>query len=95
MNSVIDEGKQNMALRIMRHEQPETLSNDDLSTITLPDIQSIFGMLTGSGVKFPVDEALLNDALAQLRELVGLNEVKQEIDEIVKLVRYYKEIGKT
>ncbi|HAE14504.1 MAG: AAA family ATPase [Chitinophagales bacterium] len=94
MNSVIDEGKQNMALRIMRHEQPETLSNDDLSTITLPDIQSIFGMLTGSGVEFPVDEALLNDALAQLRELVGLNEVKQEIDEIVKLVRYYKEIGK-
>lgn len=94
MNSIIDEGKQNMALRIMQHEQPDTLSNDDLSTITLGDIEVIFGVGKSGNVEFPVDEALLNDALAQLKELVGLDEVKREIEEIVKLVRYYKEIGK-
>ena len=94
MNAVIDEGKQNMALRIMQHEQPEQLSNEDLSTITLLDVQPIFGIMAGGNVEFPVDEALLQDAMEQLRQLTGLESVKREIEELVKLVRYYKEIGK-
>ena len=37
---------------------------------------------------------LLDDALTQLHALVGLEDIKREVDEISKLVRYYREIGK-
>lgn len=94
MNSIIDEGKQHMALRVMQQENPENLSNEDLSTVTLEDVEPIFGILSGKSTELPIDEALLTDALEQLKQLTGLQHVKEEIEEIVKLVRYYREIGK-
>lgn len=94
MNSVVEEGKQNMALRLMQQADINALTNDDLSTITLQDVDIIFGLGSAGSVEFPIDEALLNDALAQLKELIGLQNVKNEIEEKVKLVRYYKEIGR-
>lgn len=45
-------------------------------------------------VELPIDEALLQDSLAELKELIGMTKVKSEIEEMVKLVRYYKEIGR-
>lgn len=94
VNSIIEEGKQNMALRLMQSENPESLTNEDLSTITLADVEQIFGLGSRKNVELPVDEALLQDSMAGLKELVGLAKVKNEIEEIVKLVRYYKEIGR-
>lgn len=94
VNTIIEEGKQNMALRLMKSEKPELLTNEDLSTIQLQDVEMIFGMNKSKGVELPVDEALLIDAMNELKELVGMANVKNEIEETVKLVRYYKEIGK-
>jgi SpoVK/Ycf46/Vps4 family AAA+-type ATPase len=42
----------------------------------------------------PVDEELLRSSLNSLHAMIGLQTVKNEIDELVKLVRFYKEIGK-
>ena len=42
----------------------------------------------------PIDEGLLHEALHELNGLVGLVKVKSEVNEMVKLVRFYKEIGK-
>jgi AAA+ superfamily predicted ATPase len=39
-------------------------------------------------------EALLQEALAELNALTGLTQIKNEINEMVQLVRYYQEIGK-
>jgi len=94
MNSIVDESKQHMALRVMQQQNPESLSKEDISTVTLADVEPIFGLISGKTIDLPIDEALLNDALDQLKGLTGLEQVKKEIEEIVKLVRYYKEIGK-
>lgn len=94
VNSIVEEAKQNMALRLMRSEKPEELSNEDLSTITLPDVEEIFGIGAASKIEMPIDEALLQDAMAELKALTGMGNVKNEIEETVKLVRYYKEIGR-
>jgi SpoVK/Ycf46/Vps4 family AAA+-type ATPase len=94
MNTIIEEGKQNMALRLMQSEHPEKLTKEDLSAIQLEDVQKVFGVSTRKGIELPVDEALLSDSMNELKELVGMVAVKSEIEEIVKLVRYYKEIGK-
>ncbi|MFK7806410.1 MAG: AAA family ATPase [Saprospiraceae bacterium] len=96
INGIIEEAKQNMALRLTsQNTDLNTLEPEDLSTITAEDVQRIFQ--TGGDtnqVQLPVDEALLNDALQQLHSLVGLDEIKKEVDEMTKLVRYYREIGK-
>lgn len=94
INTIMEEGKQNMALRLMKSENPEQLTHEDLSTIQLQDIEMVFGLNANKGVELPVDEALLVDAMNELKEMVGMANVKNEIEEIVKLVRYYKEIGK-
>ncbi len=39
-------------------------------------------------------EALLQEALGELNALTGLSQIKNEINEMVQLVRYYQEIGK-
>ena len=94
VNSIIEEAKQNMALRLMKSEKPEELTNEDLSTIILSDVEEIFGLGAAKKVDLPIDEVLLQDAMSQLKELTGMANVKNEIEETVKLVRYYKEIGR-
>ncbi|MEZ5015393.1 MAG: AAA family ATPase, partial [Chitinophagales bacterium] len=94
VNSIVEEAKQNMALRLMKSEKPEELTNEDLSTITLGDVEEIFGLGGNKQIELPVDEALLQDAMSELKELTGMANVKNEIEEIVKLVRYYKESGR-
>ncbi len=94
VNSLIDESKMNMGLRLMQTANPNELSKDELSTIKAEDIAKIFGEKTKSVADIPIDEDLLKSALNTLHGMIGLNNIKNEIDELVKLVRFYKEIGK-
>lgn len=92
--SVVDEGKMNMGLRLMKSEKPEELTEEQLCTIMLEDIQKIFSMGMSKQLDLQIDAKLLNDALEELNQLVGLQNVKDDVMELVKLVKYYKEIGK-
>ncbi len=92
--SLIDESKMNMGLRLMKIPNISNLSTQELSTVTLVDFQKIFGIKSKKIADIPIDEELLRDSLNELHNMIGLNSVKQEIDELVKLVRFYKEIGK-
>ena len=94
VNTLIDDAKMNMGLRIMMHENPASLSKDELSTIRPEDIDKIFAAKNRSIADIPIDEELLRQALQALHNMIGLGAVKTEIDELVKLVRFYKEIGK-
>lgn len=95
VHGIIEESKQNMALRLMREQEDiRQLDKEALSTISIKDVQKTFGSAAKEDVQIPVDEALLNEALNELHSLVGLGNVKKQIDELVKLVRYYNEIGR-
>ncbi len=95
VNGIIDEAKQNLAIRIMKnHERIDELPPESLSEILPEDIIRTFPTAVQDLDLLPIDDALLNDALTQLHGLVGLEEIKKEVDEISKLVRYYREIGK-
>lgn len=94
VNSLIDESKMNMGLRIMQTDNPNDLSKEDLSTITALDIQKIFNAKNRDIADIPIDEELLKSALNTLHGMIGLSGIKNEIDELVKLVRFYKEIGR-
>ncbi len=95
INGIIEEAKQNMALRLTgKGVDLSSLEPEDLSTLTEADVLTVFQSSSNQGIQLPVDEALLKDALKQLKDLVGLEDIKQEVDEMTKLVRYYREIGK-
>ncbi|MCB9188431.1 MAG: AAA family ATPase [Flavobacteriales bacterium] len=92
--SLVDGAKMNMALRLVKKRNMENMNDDELSTVTIADVQEIF--VTGNSKKLhlTVDEPRLKDALNELDALVGMENIKQEIRDTVKLVRYYNDIGK-
>ena len=95
INGLIEEAKQNMALRLMSNViDVDELADAEISTLTTKDMEKFFDQNSQSYVEMPIDEELLQSSLSQLHDLVGLSELKQEVDEMVKLVRYYKDIGR-
>lgn len=94
INSLIERAKINLGLRVMKLPNPRQLSREELSTLTLNDIELIFKKKDLLQPDIPIDENLLLEALAELNALIGLNAVKQEINELVKLVRFHRETGK-
>lgn len=91
---IIAEAKENLAMRCMKHPNPSSLSNEDLSTITEEDIAHSFDEEVRKKLDLEVDEALLKESLDELNNLVGLGELKKEIHQLVKLVKYYRETGR-
>jgi SpoVK/Ycf46/Vps4 family AAA+-type ATPase len=94
VNSLIDEAKMNLGLRVMALPNYQELNKEQLSTIELADIEKIFASKKRAMADIPVDDELLKESLAKLNSMVGLRSVKTEIDELVKLVLFYREIGK-
>ncbi|MCS6917275.1 MAG: AAA family ATPase [Chitinophagales bacterium] len=94
VNGWIDEARVNMGLRVMRQENPHQLDRESFSTLHREDFEKIFAARQRPLPDIPVDEALLKATLHELNSLVGLSNVKADVNEMVKLVRYYREEGK-
>lgn len=94
VNNLIDKAKINLGLRVMKKENPRGLSKEELSTITVPDLERIFIDEDKTIPDIPIDEGMLEASLAELNELIGLKAVKKEINELVRLVRFYREMGR-
>ncbi len=88
---LVKEAKINLGIRVMKTENPRDLSDDELSLITVPDIEKIFTKKKKERPDIPIDEELLKIGVGKLNSLIGLSKVKQDIKELIELVRYYKE----
>lgn len=93
-HSLVDEAKMNMGLRIMAAGNVKKLTKKQLSEITLQDVVKIETKQNKPLVNIEQDNLLLEEALRELNTLVGMTDIKNQVNELVKLVRYYKEIGK-
>ncbi|PLW92630.1 MAG: AAA family ATPase, partial [Marinilabiliales bacterium] len=92
--SMVDEAKMNMARRLMSNPEVRDLPEEELSKITHEDVLEIIKDATHKKLHLDVDEGLLKLCMQDLDELVGLVNVKNEINEMIKLVRYYNETGR-
>lgn len=92
--SIIDESKMNLGLRLMAREDIAKLSPKALSTIEREDVEKIIESRIQRELDLSINDKLLEEALGELNQLVGLSTIKNEVYELVKLVRYYKESGK-
>ncbi|OJV24240.1 MAG: hypothetical protein BGO32_04325 [Bacteroidetes bacterium 37-13] len=93
-HSVIAEAKMNLGLRIMKRDDVNELSQEQLSLVEVSDIKKVFDTKRKRKANIKVNEKLLKDALKELDALVGIKNIKEEIYELVKLVRFYEEEGK-
>jgi SpoVK/Ycf46/Vps4 family AAA+-type ATPase len=92
--SLVDEGKMNLGLRLMNTENAADLDPEVLSTIELEDVEQIVSAQLKKKLDLKVDEEILSASLMELKSLIGMNNIKQEVNDLVKLVRYYRETGK-
>ncbi|MFH0733158.1 MAG: AAA family ATPase [bacterium] len=77
-------------LTLAKHERTQ----EKLTTIYLQDIQNIIQPKNEKKeVKLPINEELLKEVLDQIDKLQGLNSVKKDIREMIKLAKYFNEIG--
>ncbi|HHJ49347.1 MAG TPA: AAA family ATPase, partial [Phaeodactylibacter sp.] len=93
VNTLLEEAKINMGLRVIRQEHPEELPVEALKLIMPEDIESIDLEMRSELPDIPVDEVLLKQALAELNKLIGLETIKSQINELVHLVRFYRQTG--
>lgn len=89
--ALVDEAKMNLGTRIMKDPDLEKFSKDQLSKILDIDIEDISNPNIDKKLNIGIDEELLKVALNELNSLTGLTSIKQEVRELVKLTRYYKE----
>lgn len=94
VNALVDEAKMDMGLRLMKSTDLNALSNDDLSTITIDDLRNVFLSEQKKKLKLVINDKELQLALNELNQLTGLEKVKEDINEMVKLIRFYNETGK-
>ncbi|HXC03975.1 MAG TPA: AAA family ATPase, partial [Bacteroidia bacterium] len=93
-NSVIADSEKNLGLRLMNHPNIESLSKEEMSMLEADDIAKVFATQGGKKLRLDIDETLLKETLAELDGLTGMDSVKKDVNELVKLVRFYKETGK-
>lgn len=83
-----------MALSKRYLKLPESERNQkNLSTVKEDDIKEVFKSSAQKNYKVGIDEEALKKNLEKLNGLTGLGSVKKDINEIVKLARYYVELG--
>ena len=91
---LVEEAKMEMGLRLMSKGNLTSLSKEDLSTIELPDIEKAFSGKKKKRPDLGINEKMLRDAMEELNGLVGMENIKAEVAELIKLVRFYRETGK-
>ncbi|MFH0894366.1 MAG: AAA family ATPase [Bacteroidota bacterium] len=91
---IVDEAKLNMGLRLMKNPDIQNLDNEVLSTVTLEDVEKISLARAKKKLHLTVNDKLLREAMEELNSMVGVTNIKNEINELVKLVSYYNETGK-
>jgi len=89
--ALIDEAKMNLGIRIMKDPDLDELSKKQLSKLIDTDIEDVGNPNIDKKLNLGIDENLLKEALSELNELTGLGAIKQEVRELVKLSRYYKD----
>jgi SpoVK/Ycf46/Vps4 family AAA+-type ATPase len=92
VRNYFNEVKIHLSKRYLKIPEAER-TKEMMTTILQDDILSIIENAIIKNVKIGIDEEALARTMTKLNNLTGLQTVKKEINEIVKLARYYTEQG--
>ena len=91
---LIEKSKIQMGIRLMSNEGVEELGKKELATIIKEDVGSISDNMEASLPAIDIDYAQLAKNLKELDALIGMESIKAEIHNMVRLVKYFKASGK-
>jgi SpoVK/Ycf46/Vps4 family AAA+-type ATPase len=94
INNILGSAKMNLADRIMRTKKVEDITREDLQLLTIEDFKEVFLEEQKKEYGFKIDELLLSESISELNQLVGMVSVKEHINKMIKLIRFYNETGK-
>ena len=97
INQLLDKAKINMGIRVMALKQKE-LSDDMLTHIRLEDVLKIKDdqqLPEESKDNIQINDKELQQAIHELNELIGLSKIKNQINELVKIVQHHIRSGKS
>ncbi|MEO7306519.1 MAG: AAA family ATPase [Ferruginibacter sp.] len=91
---IVDEAKRYMGVRLLKKDNLDNLTPEELSKIELEDLVKVFEEENKNKLVLTINQPELDEALLELDSMVGLHQIKQEVRDKVTLVRYYIETGK-
>ncbi len=91
---LVEKAKVNLGIRIMEMSASSELDVDTLSEVNMEDVKRIHRNSMKLKPMIPVDEELLHNALDELDKLIGIDHVKREVRELVKVVKFARKSGK-
>ena len=94
VTDLLEKSKMNMALRLMSRKNPQKISKSELAEVQLSDVVSLQPKRNIVLPEIPIDMSLLQETLAELDGLIGMDNIKLQIHEMVNIVKYYRETGK-
>ena len=95
VHDLVEKVKIQMALRVMDNPAKfSDLSVEDISEITLADVNASVAAGKPAKPSIPVNDEMLAEALGELDALIGMTNVKNQLHELVNLVKYYRRLGR-
>lgn len=91
---LIEKSKIQMGIRLMSNEGVEELGKKELATIIKEDVGNISDNKEAILPAIDIDYAQLAKNLKELDALIGMESIKAEIHNMVRLVKYFKASGK-
>jgi SpoVK/Ycf46/Vps4 family AAA+-type ATPase len=91
---LVEKVKVQLGLRLMNAPAVKELPVETLSKVTQEDVSRVHLEQRRPLPMIPVDEKQLTAALHELDSLIGMQNIKKDILELVHLVRYYRESGR-
>jgi SpoVK/Ycf46/Vps4 family AAA+-type ATPase len=89
---IFEKLKIQISKRIIKIDEKER-TKEILSTFILEDIKSTLKTKDDINVQLPIDQEALSVALSELNNLFGLQSIKNEVADLVKLVKYFIKQG--
>lgn len=91
---LIEDAKLNLAKRVMSDENVLTQSLDQLSTLQVEDVAAIKQKQKFETLFLPIDFPLLEDARTEMNQLIGMANIKNELEELIRIVLFYRETNR-
>ena len=88
VGKLLEQAKINAGIRVMSHYSSKTIRDEDLRLITKQDVLKLTKDNREKLVNLKVDEELLASAMVKLDALVGLSEIKNKINDLIRIIRF-------
>lgn len=91
---LVEKAKINLGIRIMNRANPNKISHKEMMIIRPKDLASLSPKKTIDWPNIPIDFDLLDSCTQELNAMVGMDEVKKQIFELIEITKYYRKTNK-